>query len=610
MKTSTFVDRLRCYRKLNGSKENFVNIDLYKWMLREDSLLAGYEKIKSNKGATTAGVGSVTLDRFNRHRLEKLRNDLRNESWKPSPARRIYIPKPGKIEKRPLGIQGPEEKIVQAAMLMVLEAIYEPVFLDTSFGFRPGKGAHDALKVIDQRYDGMTYAIEGDIKGMYDNVNHRTLVTLMEKRIKDDRFIRLVWKMLKAGYLETDKPLVKPDIGTPQGSIVSPILANIYLHELDLFMQEKMLDVPIRNNKIRTPVYRDLDNRMRWIKSNLDKGIKTAEEKVDLLKELRSLKVQSLGVRMYCDPSNRVSYTRYADDFIVGIAGSLEFANDLRDKIKNFLKTLDLTLSVEKTKVTDIRKDFAFFLGHRITIDTSVKLSYVRPKGKSRYLKRVTGRLVSIEAPILRIVQRLAAKGFCDTKGFPISKKLWITQEDNQVVQNFNATIRGIFGYYSGVKKRRYLQRIWYILKFSCALTLATRHRCSLNKVFSKHGNLLKVNYGKEGEKSIRLYQPSLKEEDRKWQIKLKFEDPYRVIGARVTKTKIYEDCCICGAPSSEMHHIRHVKDSKSGFVRRIMGLVNRKQIPVCLECHDSIHAGRYDGINLREFVHPEVALR
>lgn len=199
MKKSTFINRLKSLRELNSRNKNFVNIDLYKLMLKEGTLLAGYEMTKSNKGATTPGVGKPSLDAKSRQRLEKLRDKLRNESWQPLPARKIYIPKPGKIEKRPLGIQGPEEKIVQAAMLLVLEAIYEPVFLKTSFGFRPKLGAHDAMKIIDQNYDGMTFAIEGDIKSMYDNVNHRTLITLLEKRINDDRFIRLVWKMLRAG---------------------------------------------------------------------------------------------------------------------------------------------------------------------------------------------------------------------------------------------------------------------------------------------------------------------------------------------------------------------------------------------------------------------------
>ena len=610
MKINTFVNRLECYRGLNSRNVNFVNTDLYKFVVKEESLLAGYEKIKSNKGATTPGSGSESLDGFSSNRLTRLSKALRDESWSPAPARRIYIPKPGKMEKRPLGIQGPEEKIVQASMLFILEAIYEPVFFEFSYGFRPNLGVHDALKSIGQKYDGMVFAIEGDIKGMYDNVNHEILISLLCKRIRDDRFIRLVRKMLNAGYLEVGKPLVRSDVGTPQGSIVSPILANIYMHELDSFMYSRVKDLPVRNGKKRTPEYLLLDNEVRRIKHRLGKGNLSPQESNDALKRLRTLQVQCVKVRMYLDPSTRVSYHRYADDFIVGIAGSLEFSESLRLEIGKFLSTLGLTLNMDKTKVTNIRKEPALFLGHNIRIDTAVKYAYIRPKGKRRHLKRVSGRLVSIEAPIPRMVLRLSAKGFCDHKGFPIAKKLWTSQEDNQIIGNFNATIRGIFGYYSGANNRRYLQRIWYILRYSCAYTLASKHRCSLNKVFLKHGRIPKVNFGSKGELVIKLHEPSLKESDRRWQTGKQLNDPYRLIAARMSRTKLFESCCICGAPSSEMHHIRHVKDSKSGFVLRIMGLLNRKQIPVCLECHGSIHSGRYDGLKLQDLFDLGVASR
>ena len=228
----TLENRLNRIRKLNADRKEFVNKDVYKLLIKEESLVAGYELIKSNKGATTPALGKSSLDAFSVKRLYKLIDLLKTESWNPSPARRIYIPKPGKAEKRPLGIQGPEEKIVQSTMTFILDAIYEPVFLQQSFGFRPKRGVHNALIKIEENYDGMTFAIEGDIKGMYDNVNHHILIKLLKKRIDDPRFIRLVWKFLRAGYMEVDQ-LKIPEVGTPQGSIVSPILANIYLHELD-----------------------------------------------------------------------------------------------------------------------------------------------------------------------------------------------------------------------------------------------------------------------------------------------------------------------------------------------------------------------------------------
>lgn len=504
MNKSTFTDRLKTIRKLNEEKPNFVNSDLYKLLIREESLVTGYEKIKSNKGATTPAIGENSLDGFGQKRLTKLAQALANESWQPLPARRIYIPKPGKSEKRPLGIQGPEEKIVQAVMLYILEAIYEPVFSPFSYGFRPNMGCHNALRMIGQKFDGMTFAIEGDIKGMYDNVNHHILVGLIKKRVKDERFIRLLWKLLRAGYMWEEAHTIL-EIGTPQGSIVSPILANIYLHELDLFIEALKREVITRNPKIRTPSYKELDNRMRRIKDLLRKNQGSSEEKRSLLKQLRLDKMSSLKVRMYTKPSDRLVFARYADDFIIGIAGSKEYAESVRDEIRIFLNTLGLTLNLEKTKVTNLRKDSALFLGHLIGIKTSIKYSYIHQRYRTPYLKRTTGCLVSIDAPIERIVSRLASKGFCDTKGFPKAKALWINQEDSQIVSSFAATIRGIFGFYSGVFHRKPLQRIWYILKFSCAFTLAARHRTSLRKVFTKHGRLLTVRYGLTGEKQVSL---------------------------------------------------------------------------------------------------------
>ena len=593
-----FVDRLNKIRELNSGNTEFVNKDLYKLLIKSDSLIVAYEMIKSNKGSITPGVGTKTLDAFSKKRLDSLIYELQSESWTPTPARRIYIPKPGKMEKRPLGIQGPEEKIVQSAMNIILDAIYEPVFSPHSFGFRPKIGCHNALKSIEESYDGMTFAIEGDIKGMYDNVNHHTLISLLQKKIDDDRFIRLVWKLLRAGYMD-DGQYISSNIGTPQGSIVSPILANIYLHELDNFMAKRSLEIEVRNPKVRTSMYKKLDNGMRRIKHKLPKLL--YQERSNALRELRSLKIESLKGKMYCDPSERIMYTRYADDFIIGIAGSYDLANQIKEEIREFLNSLSLTLSVEKTKITDIRKDYAFFLGYRIFIDTSVKMGIIHPKKSSPHLKRVTGRLVKLVAPIDRMVARLNSKDFCDSKGNPTPRKLWSTQEDNQIISLYNTTSRGIFGYYSGAHKKASLSRIKYIMKFSCALTLAFKHRCSLKKIFTKHGKDLTVSFGNDGEKVVLLYNPDLKGVKRKWQLGNGLPDPYRHVAFRSSRTKIDTSCVLCGASSVEMHHIRHVKDSKDGFNTKIMGLINRKQIPVCAFCHDLIHAGMYDGIALKD---------
>lgn len=542
MNQSIFINRLNKIRELNGKYENFVNKDLYKLLTREESLIAGYEKIK--RGAITPATFYESLDGWGITRLRNLSNHLKNESWSPLPARRkapgeacrIDILKPGKVEKRSLGIQGLEEKIVQSVVALILDAIYEPTFSPHSFGFRSQRGVHDALKTISHKYDGMTFAVEGDIKGMFDSVNHHILIELLRKRIRDDRMIRLIWKLLRAGYMDGKE---KRDslLGTPQGSVVSPYLANIYLHSLDVFMDQVCQSAEKRSPNRPTTPFKQIEKKIRQINRELQKDL-PQEERKSYIQELRFCKRKSLKTRMYCDPSDRIVYTRYADDFIVGIAGSKELALRVRGQIQEFLRTMCLSLNLEKSKITELGKENAFFLGHQIGIATSVKMAKVRVKGRSPFVRRVTGKFVKITAPVARIINRLSMKGICDSKGYPTHKTIWITQEDNQIIALFNAFSRGVFGFYSGVQKKRELSRIKYIFKFSCAMTLAAKHSCSLAQIFKKHGPTLKVVYGESGEKEIHLYQPDLKDRSRIWQTGKILPDPYRHIATRLSKTK------------------------------------------------------------------------
>lgn len=532
MNTSIFVSRLNKLRQLNGKCETFVNSNLYQLLTKEESLVAGYEMVKSNKGSTTPGSQNLSLDAFSLQRIRNLQLGLRNESWAPSPARRVSIPQPGKIEKRPLGIQGPEEKVVQSVLTRILESIYEPIFSRYSFGFRPSRGAHDALKMIANNYDGVCFAIEGDIKGMYDNVNHHILIGILKRKIQDDRLIRLIWKLLRSGYMEDGK-VVNTVLGIPQGSIVSPILANIYLHELDVFMCDLCKEAVTRSPNIRTPVYKKLEAEKRFVHRVLARNNLSPEDRAIHVRQLKLLQNKGLSTRMYRDPSDRILYTRYADDFIVGIAGSEELALTIKERMRSFLESLSLTLSLEKTKVTNLRKENAKFLGHYVGINTVRRVRRTRVKGRSPFTRRVTGKLVVITAPVNDIVKRLHNKGFCDRKGFPRYKLSWITQEDNQIISLFNSTSRGLFQFYSEVSRKHALSRIRYILKFSCAMTLAAKHSCSLAQIFQKHGSNLRVCFGEKGEKENSLFHPDLKLRYKKWISGRQLPDPLRYIATR-----------------------------------------------------------------------------
>ena len=235
---------------------------LYRYLLRPDIYYQAYQRLYTNKGASTKGINQDTADGFSEAKIEKIIQSLADETYQPTPVRRTYIAKKSNPKKkRPLGIPTFTDKLVQEALRMILEAIYEPLFLDCSHGFRPKRSCHTALDKLKYQFGGVRWFVEGDIKGCFDNINHDALVGFIGSKVKDARIVKLVYKFLKAGYLE-DWVYHKTYSGTPQGGILSPLLANIYLHELDKFVMQLKdeFDTP-EKGKI-TPEYRELHNRI------------------------------------------------------------------------------------------------------------------------------------------------------------------------------------------------------------------------------------------------------------------------------------------------------------------------------------------------------------
>jgi len=190
---------------------------LYRYMLRPDLYYVAYKNLYANNGAATEGVNNDTADGFSQDKVMKIIKSLQDETYTPKPARRTYIKKAnGKM--RPLGIPTFTDKLVQEVLRMILEAVYEPAFLDCSHGFRPNRSCHTALKSITKGFNGVRWFIEGDIKGCFDNINHVKLVEVINAKIKDARLIQLIWKFLKAGYLE-DWKYHATYSGTPQGGL-------------------------------------------------------------------------------------------------------------------------------------------------------------------------------------------------------------------------------------------------------------------------------------------------------------------------------------------------------------------------------------------------------
>ena len=579
---------------------------LYKLICNEDILFGAYYEIKSKPGNMTPGSDGKTLDGISQKLINEISIKLINETFQFKPSKRIWIPKAnGKM--RPLGIPSPRDKIVQQAMALLLNLIYEPEFKQTNHGYRPNRGCHTALAQI-SKWSGTLWAIEGDIKGFFDNVNHQLLANLLQKKIRDQQFIDLYWKMVKAGYVEEG---VKRDslLGIPQGGIVSPILSNIYLHEFDLFM-EGLIDKHHSTAKditTRNPVYDKVTRRIQYLR---DKYPQVAKRSKDISKEIDELRRQRRTIPSRLPNGTRLRYVRYADDWIVGVYGPLDFVSEIKNKIATFLnKELGLELSLDKTKITNLLHDKALFLGFYIQIHRPKESNFhIRKIGDHFRKSKISHNRVWLLVPVDRILNKLSDEGFLKnySKGSVITtsaKTSWIFLSHRDIVARYNMLTRGLLRYYSIATNRSVFHLIVnYILRHSCAKTLARKFRLrSRNKVFKTFGYSLKTCE----EPRISFYTEPHYKRLKKWPKHITATNPFEFLNWRLrTQFHFWEPCLICGTTENiEMHHVKHIRKSNQkaqGFTQ-LMSRLNRKQIPVCKNCHVQIHNGKYDGISLKE---------
>src|SRR6266699_3253658 len=243
--------------------------DLRRLMNHPDIWMQAYLNIQGNKGALTRGIDSITMDGFSPERAANLVELIRDKRYKPKPVRRVNIPTKVAGKMRPLGIPSADDKLVQEVVRMILERIYEPLFKDSSHGFKPNRSCHTALRSMQKGWTGTKWFIDIDIKGYFNNINHDILMEMLKKRIEDIQFLDLIRDMLKAGYVE-DWQYHKTYSGTPQGGIVSPILANIYLHELDEFMEQKKQEFDRGKVRRRTLEWIRTTSTMGYLRTRIE----------------------------------------------------------------------------------------------------------------------------------------------------------------------------------------------------------------------------------------------------------------------------------------------------------------------------------------------------
>ena len=449
---------------------------LYRNLYNPDFYLLAYQNIAKSQGSMTPGADGMTLDGMSEERINRIITSLKDHSYQPNPARRVLIPKKNSTKKRPLGIPSTDDKLVQEIIRIILEAIYEPGFSKRSHGFRPKRSCHTALSEIQKTFTGVKWIVEGDIKACFDCFDHHVLIDILRRRIHDEQFIGLMWKFLKAGYME-QWTYHTTYSGTPQGSGMSPLLANIYLSELDNYVEQYKTQFDVgKADRPETKEYSRINGtheRLRKKYLRLKDSLSEAERKT-LAKQLRTVQLQKLRTPLYPVKDNaykRLQYNRYADDFIIGIIGSKEDAEKVKEDLKVFLqKKLKLTLSEEKTKITHSSEKVRY-LGYDIYVSRDMSFTRIATGALQRLYYGKVQLCMPHDKWQSKLFEYQALKIIRDDSG----KERWRTlhrgnltsRPDIEIVSKYNSEIRGIYNFYRLAKNVCMLDKFYHIMKGS-----------------------------------------------------------------------------------------------------------------------------------------------
>ena len=577
---------------------------LYRILFNEEMYYIAYENIYAKPGNMTQGSDGQTIDQMSLDRIEKLIGAIKDESYQPHPSRRTYIPKKNG-KKRPLGIPSFDDKLVQEVIRMVLEAIYEGSFEHTSHGFRPQRSCHTAMLQVSKTFNGAKWFIEGDIKGFFDNINHDVLLNILQERISDDRFIRLMRKFLNAGYIE-DWVFHRTYSGTPQGGIISPTLANIYLDKLDKYVKEYIQNFDKGNG--RKP------NRER-LECEYDKilalSMLRAEDDV-ADRKLIGQRIKAIDRRRAMIPScdemdsdyRKLKYVRYADDFLIGVIGSLADCKQIKQDITKFLNDkLQLVLSDEKTLITHTEKPAKF-----LSFDVTVRKSDLTKRDVNGKMKRQLHKKIVIRIPHDTIRKKLLAYEVLDIR-LHNGKEQWkpkermglVFNDDLEILSKYNSEILGFYNYYSICLNAATVNRFKHIMEYSMYKTFAAKYRTTVPNICRKYmkDGVFTVSYinSRRETRYRTFYNNGFKRKSEAREAFFdKLPDYYqvRMRTSLIDRLKALT-CELCGETSTlEMHHVRKLKDIPKGMEEWKVRMITRKRktMAVCRECHKKIHYG------------------
>ena len=590
--TSDILERIA---ESSKSHTDGVFTRLYRYLLRKDIYYTAYKNLYANAGASTKGTDDDTADGFGAKYVSDIIESLRSLEYRPKPVRRTYIPKHnGKL--RPLGIPSFRDKLIQDAIRQILEAIYEPIFIDDSHGFRPGRSCHTAFDRIKYGFNGTKWFIEGDIKGCFDNIDHKMMLNILSEKIKDSKLINLIGAFLKAGYMEEWK-YFQTYSGTPQGGILSPILANIYLHKLDKKVTEIKQRFDSNEPKKYTEEYGRICHRISTLHRK-SKNNPNSPEREKWIAEEVELKRQRVKIPAYQDNNKRICYVRYADDFLIGVVGSKEDCVAIKAELKKFLaEEMKLELSDEKTKITH-SSETARFLGY----DVSVRRSQELKRRSDGVKQRALNGTVMLNAPLKdKIEEFLISNGYglrtANGRIVPIAAKGLRNRSDFEIVSTYNSQIRGICNYYRMASNFPKLDYFVYIMEYSCLKTLASKHQTTMAKARAdrRTGKRWGVPYEtKPGIKTLIFLNMTDIRKFRKAKLDNVDVVPKSAAKRNEIKNRLNAGICeLCGCDREPVavHHVQSLKalKGKSEWERKMCS-IRRKTLIVCETCHNKIH--------------------
>jgi group II intron reverse transcriptase/maturase len=562
--------------------------ELYRQMFNKSLYLLAYGNIYSNQGAMTPGTCDETADGMSEAKIGEIIGQMRGERYRFAPVRRVYIPKKnGKL--RPLGLPSWSDKLVGEVVRLLLEAYYEPAFSDHSHGFRKGRGCHTALRKVQETWTGTVWFIEGDISDCFGSTDHEILMKILAEKIRDNRFLRLIRNMLKAGYME-DWQYHDTLSGTPQGGVVSPLLSSIYLHKLDEFVERELIPQHTRGSSRK--VNREYSRLAKRRQDARRRGDRAGAR--ELARQMRTVP--------YGDPMDpgyrRLRYIRYADDHILGFAGPKAEAEQIKAALAAFLReTLALELNQSKTLITHARTRAARFLGYEITVQhCNTKLTNGCRSANGRIALRVPLDVIKAKcAPYRR-------------RGKPWHRPRLQNLDDHDIVQIYGAEYRGIVNYY------RLAQDVWRLgalrwnAETSMLKTLAAKHRSSVTKMAARHKAKIETSDGlrtcfearkhREGKPDLvaRFGGIPLKR-DRRAVICDPGPAPPAVPRKELISRLRRRQCELCEHGTTvAVHQVAGLASlGKPGPEQPpwavLMAKMRRKTLIVCAACHDYIHA-------------------